>query len=394
MATVSWQSAFWAIIALGINTACQPAGSVLGYSSEFGKALRTSPFVCIADSVLIYAYWLVFCLKGYGVRKGARAVLLHRSRFHEDLHGANQQSRFERTWFRYRSRRDPNRAMQQPRIEQTWFRVLVFVFGALTQTIKLLAFHGVPWTQVWGMAYLTAFLTIELITIVAEPNTEDRQSQLGVGDPESRAPLSTSLVESYSGATFATQVWHWLWIVMAICMAHSSVSQPAQSTDAVSEGTKLYSILWILPLGSPIAILCLLITSGLTFNIRYYVFSPSGYLACGLGLGAMFYGATYGQLFNMGQLRTNTSIPLVDSLAILLMAIPSMLLCSYGHWKNFHLIKRKMHSDQQGDSRQHWNLSYRLAYFSLVNCVSLILYYCLLYDPTGTVKPSWTENLG
>lgn len=32
--------------------------------------------------------------------------------------------------------------------------------------------------------------------------------------------------------------------------------------------------------------------------------------------------------------------------------------------------------------------------FALANLLFATLYYCILYDPTGTVKPSWTELLG
>lgn len=61
MATTSRQSAFGAIIGLGLNTFVQPGGEVLGFSAQYSRALRLSPIVYLVDSLgiqlsIVYFY--------------------------------------------------------------------------------------------------------------------------------------------------------------------------------------------------------------------------------------------------------------------------------------------------------------------------------------------------
>ena len=50
---LSWSSACWAIVAIGINTACQPFGKVLGLPYEHSFALRCAPIICFMDTFLM-----------------------------------------------------------------------------------------------------------------------------------------------------------------------------------------------------------------------------------------------------------------------------------------------------------------------------------------------------
>ena len=75
MSTVSAQSAFWAVIALALNTACQPAGSVLSSQAAHSRALRTSPIVCLADATVTLLTLVTLLGKGNGVRNSARMGL-------------------------------------------------------------------------------------------------------------------------------------------------------------------------------------------------------------------------------------------------------------------------------------------------------------------------------
>ena len=61
MATMSGQSAFWAVITLGLNTFVQPDGEVLGFPADYSRALRLSPIACLVDSLgiqlsIVYFY--------------------------------------------------------------------------------------------------------------------------------------------------------------------------------------------------------------------------------------------------------------------------------------------------------------------------------------------------
>ena len=59
--TVSWQSAFWPIVACTLAVMLQNTGSVLGTPYTCSSALRSSPFICIIDTffMLVKFVWLL-----------------------------------------------------------------------------------------------------------------------------------------------------------------------------------------------------------------------------------------------------------------------------------------------------------------------------------------------
>ena len=136
MATVSRQSAFWAVVALGLNTFVQPGGKVLGFPAEYSRALRLSPILCIVDTLGVLFSVAFFCYKTRSFKKGLALAARYRC-LTED---APAEPRLERTW---------------------WFRFSVFALGALPQTVKVLAMSEIPLTKLWGMAYLLSFLVLE-----------------------------------------------------------------------------------------------------------------------------------------------------------------------------------------------------------------------------------------
>ena len=136
MATVSRQSAFWAVVALGLNTFVQPGGKVLDFPAEYSRALRLSPIVCIIDTLgVLYSVAFFSCRTG-SFKDGFTLAARYRCLTEDDP----AEPKLEGTW---------------------WFRFSIFAFGALPQAVKLLAMGGVPLTKIWGMAYLVSFLVLE-----------------------------------------------------------------------------------------------------------------------------------------------------------------------------------------------------------------------------------------
>ena len=127
---VSGQSALWALIALALNAMTLPSAddvteTILGFS-----AVRTSPFTCLADS-LIAVLWFVYVLsKRRNVIQAARITRQH-FRKNKDEHAARISS---------------------------LAGLILFLLGPLPQAIKLVGMRGIPWTQTWGMCYLISFL--------------------------------------------------------------------------------------------------------------------------------------------------------------------------------------------------------------------------------------------
>jgi len=55
---VSWQSAFWALVPITLNTMTQPSGMILDgmildMPSRYGFFLRSSPIICFLDTIYV-----------------------------------------------------------------------------------------------------------------------------------------------------------------------------------------------------------------------------------------------------------------------------------------------------------------------------------------------------
>ena len=151
MATVSRQSAFWAVVALGLNTFTQDGGKVLGFPAEYSRALRLSPIVCIVDTLGVLFSVAFFCYKTRSIKHGVALAA------------------------RYRGLTEEERA--EPRLEQTWwFRLSIFALGALPQAVKILGMDGIPVTKIWGMAYLVSFLVLEGLDLLQPQQHRDEHN--------------------------------------------------------------------------------------------------------------------------------------------------------------------------------------------------------------------------
>jgi hypothetical protein len=67
---------------------------------------------------------------------------------------------------RYKDIEDTNESLRSLQ-KQTWLRWLFFIIGTLGPSIKLMAMEGVPWTKAWGIMYFFAFLVIEAAALIA-----------------------------------------------------------------------------------------------------------------------------------------------------------------------------------------------------------------------------------
>jgi hypothetical protein len=149
---VSGPSAFGALAALALNCMLQPCGSVCGFPPRLRTYLRSSPFVCAADSVATITRFSVYLLHGVSPTRAARAIFALRFQ-NPDI-----------------SELDGLQALEQ----QASLRIFAFVIGLLLQTIKIFACGGIPWTQSVAAAYLTSYLLLEILNILRSwSNDED-----------------------------------------------------------------------------------------------------------------------------------------------------------------------------------------------------------------------------
>ena len=148
MATVSRQSAFWAVVALGLNTFTQDGGKVLGFPAAYSRALRLSPIVCIVDTLGVLLSVAFFCYKTRSIKHGLTLAARYQGLTEDDP----AEPKLERTW---------------------WFRFSVFALGALPQAVKILGMGGILVTKIWGMAYLVSFLVLEGLDLLRPRQRRD-----------------------------------------------------------------------------------------------------------------------------------------------------------------------------------------------------------------------------
>ncbi|TDZ33463.1 hypothetical protein C8035_v011919 [Colletotrichum spinosum] len=135
---LSWQSAFWALLAIALNTATQPSGRIAGFPSSWGPALKCSPVFCIVNVIETLG-----CLR---LRHDPQWTLVVAPTKYYDDHDK------------------PSAPSDVASLQRnTLIRVITFILGPLLQATKLYACHGILFTQLLAAVYLASFLCDELV---------------------------------------------------------------------------------------------------------------------------------------------------------------------------------------------------------------------------------------
>jgi hypothetical protein len=141
---VSWQSAFWGLLALQLATVIQNSGAVLGQSYSMRISLRSSPILCALDNVIVIVKVAALLYGGYSWRTACHHVWW--DRFPKDDEG--EESGLDGSWA---------------------LNMWAFILGALPQAIKIYGMRGIPLTQALATIFLVSFITMETIRITAGP---------------------------------------------------------------------------------------------------------------------------------------------------------------------------------------------------------------------------------
>ena len=147
---VSWQSAFWALVPVALNSMTQPCGKIYGFSEEYGFFLRSSPIICAYDAVSIFMLFGLCLVREKSFRKAGQAVISCR-------------------WPRLNEELEINGGLETSGLQElqrnSRFRLSLFAAGALPQLVKIYAFTGVPWTKIWATLFLVSFALFEILVI-------------------------------------------------------------------------------------------------------------------------------------------------------------------------------------------------------------------------------------
>ena len=341
--TVSWQSAFWAIIPIALNSMTQPAGSVFDYHGrDQCFALRSSPIVCASDAV-----FFLYCLIRQTVLVGSphealKLVVQHRYR-NEDREGQTSAAKLQQNFM---------------------FRLALFALGALPQVVKILSIRGTPLTTTMGLLYFVSFLILEVSVCFAPRSAdgrhlrqiEDLSTHPGHATVERR--LDTAIVSINS-------------ILQTIPLG-SAVYQIAKAIGART---------WPYVLGlcfialAPIVDSCWLSNEKATM-LQVMILVPnilSIFLSCCL-------------LLPVGEAaRSAESKSYLGLCIMVVIVVVAGVLTNQIYWTKA-LVGKEMQTKQADASLGSLCVLWTLG--------TALLYYVFVYDPTGTYKPEWVNQLG
>ena len=340
---LSWPSACWALIAIGINTMCQPFGRVLGLPHQHSFALRSSPIICIVDS---FAMLLQFVCRGIQRRSAFEGVNL------------TVQARFAGVQV------DKDGSFAALR-KNTVFRVLLFLLGAFPQAIKLYAVRGVPWTQALATVYLASFMLSETAAVIARP---DRTQQV---PSNQNTPRYAKL---------------WVLSIMGVLVVSTGLAYII-FTGAIFVIVRNY---WTYPAWPLILFACLI-------NILYVCSTVSSkreaLILCSGPLvsvsGASLSGAVAPALSAVQFSLLFTTMIVAEHRKYAAMLAIVVTLAVISTFISFYRLTQNISSRYA--SYMHFELS---GYFFLLHLITAYLGFGLLYIPTSTVKPAWTDALG
>ncbi|MCJ1437756.1 hypothetical protein MMC27_007143 [Xylographa pallens] len=372
MSTVSAQSAFWAVVALALNTACQPTGSVLSSPAAHSRALRTSPIICVADAIVTLLAFVTLLAQRHGVRDSARAILYWR--FHEN--GVEPE--------------------EGAKIEQGWFRALIFVLGALPQMIKVIGLQGVPWTQALCSAYLAPFVVVELLLALAGKERDDFD----------RAIIQRNYVEKLAkfSRNIGGIVQTGLWIYLLADVLQALTPSPSDATDANNVDDRvviaivpflvmIYTLFMLLIWGGCL-IVGILLDPLVRLRLKTTSSSPGYAVTCfAMAVGSIWWMCEIIPIHERAAANMYSLVsPGYWMWSIILIGILGMLSVLISDIASHRMQRIK--ASRLFFTPSNWPGVFEPLFFFLMNAATLLLYHLYLYQPQGTVKPAWTEWLG
>ena len=373
MATVSSQSAFWAVVALGLNTFTQPGGKVLGFPAEYSRTLRLSPIMCVIDTVEVLFSVAFFSYHTRSFKDGLTLAARYRRLTKDEP----AEPKLERTW---------------------WFRFSVFALGALPQAVKVLGMDGITLTKVWGMAYLVSFLVLEGLDLL-----QPRQHR----DYYALEPYPTMLdtyIELLGVLAVFTQ--HICLFVQLYLIPSEFSTKCFHDPGNYPEYGRVRNALNIFGLTACYALVLLTIFVAIYLVMEKFATYTSLLGAVVEGTHTLLWAVAcqyplsqiavaYGR-----ELRCAFSPLLVQILAISVLltsvTLPFLLndMAYEDRWFRLTPFLIRWFRELFGLKRSERGNCHFSLLLAILSIRSIIYYYTYAYDPSNTYKPPWTEYLG
>jgi hypothetical protein len=340
---VSWQSAFWGLVPFALNSMTQPAGPVCGAPTAISFMLRSSPIICLIDTMFLLILYLYHLYKVRNFVEAHTRLLLFR--FQGQIDGdASQEGRY--------------RNLQKNAI----FRIVVFLL-ILPQLVKLYAYSGLIGTQVVASMYLISFVIIEAVLVL--PNKPS-----STGNTPKSVPGSGFLSVPYMSITAASTFSLWF------------LASALRDIFDHENGYTLSQWIGIVVLFIGMIPSVPMLVYGIALRAKWFdVVLPATLWALLTGVPCAYYfaGPTLETLKMSSQWSTVTSSAFLGVWAVLGLKFASTV--------TKPMLTKNRAAEEPLESSFGW-------YFFVVNLITAALYYSSSYSPAGTSKPAWTDYLG
>ena len=351
-------------------------------------ASRSSPFVCLADSLEIIISLAIHVLRGKPPRQAALLVNWQRTR--------------------HRLGEDVEELEDIPAEKHPWGFVILLV-AAVLQAAKIIGFKGVFWTKAWAVVYLSSYVVIAGVGFLAPKDWRDRPpAELG---PSRRSYLTfEALSQVLLWAALGVHFVFCSWILDRIIVGESTPLRIPFLYAFVPIFVQVITSVWLA------TILAGLISSAPSFflswlmtlfdiDIDVYQWGESTWNTrpvVMVGLMSLIFLGGIGWFCSFTYLVTRFSvifweIDVFNASVFLALARGSINLLLYTglFWltKGFLALLTVWIPLLRRFNRLANSHGY-LVVFACWNFVQALLYYRLRYDSKGTIKPPWTDNLG
>ena len=397
---LAWQSAFWALVPLALNSMLQPAGRISEYNSTVSFFLRISPIICVIDAVssvaLIISY-IAHDRVSFRIATRAWADL----RFRPDASCSEGESILSAS-------ASPSQQGETETIEASpLVRLIVFII-TVTQSVKLFTCTGIPWTHAWAYMFLGSFVLLEVclrIGYTLDNDTFRRNAPAELIERCSNPPRSwrTWMVIGFMLKRSAS-----IQIVLTMGSLMLLVPVPFQFNDPFGAWWKIFINFpaffpWfcLTLIINPLWMLIFLITlpfgkansvvSNLIF--QWYILWYDDLLGSGL-LIERFWWLVMNFVLVIALVRLTTvcsNLRISDQTHRVLRFVVSLIFGPRPRQRvtDPHTATQESQVSFPSDSRP-----YLVFWLPLLTFLATLLWYAMRYDPNGTFRPGWTDNLG
>jgi hypothetical protein len=410
----SWQTIFWILTCLAINSMAQPGGRICGLPSRYRTYLRCSPLICAADVLSILTRLVVSAVYQRLSLLESLGILLHRrfNSIESTKAGSNESPSLETLTTQLGEDEDKAEGIQSLE-RMTWLRWLWFLLGTLPPAIKLLSMEGIGWSKAWGSMFLISwvvnamfnqsFFTISKSGRISWPGFEQTTRS------PSHQNIHRILDKWDKGLAIAVLVIH----VVLMNSVFRIISGRIDSKD--SHWSKK-----ILQIGTPATIDSFngpRTIRDWNYSFRYATPEYTGVTSFGMGFGiaamsffvrnqsfnvvvAFFAGYFYLMLVNAGSnlgMYGYVSSSSAKVWGIVTIAAAVFLLLTRFLVPRFAMLSTNLLIAYRSVSDDHARIDYgaslSLAFF-LCTLGATLFWYGYVYDPSGTSVPVWTGVFG